>query len=168
MKLLLLALATLMGQQSYAAYTHGYYLCTGIQVREGTDQALAVKSEIYVKLRADEQGNFELREFIGDLTLANNYSGKHGEFDNESYYGNFALSKIMNVKNYRPRVYLGHIKFADINANGTINSEGGMWGSFMLDMREGFADTIEAHYVFQAGDHRGGTVDFLCEASDFH
>ena len=62
---------------------------------------------------------------------------------------------------YKPTKYKNHFKFEDIDAAFTAGNEDGMWGDFILE--KGFAKEISAHYIFQAGDHMGGTVDFTCQ-----
>ncbi len=55
-------------------------------------------------------------------------------------------------------------KSRNINAYKTSGSEGGMWGNLIVAQLTRSAPNIklEAHYVFQSGDHMGGPIHMNC------
>lgn len=53
--------------------------------------------------------------------------------------------------------YRGYFEF---DARFTDGQESGMWGSFVIELKD--AKEFKAHYIFQAGDHIGGTIKFTC------
>jgi len=82
-----------------------------------------------------------------------------GQLDH--YTGVFS-GNYRNQSPYGPRVYMDHYKFSGFNAKITSDTDGGgMWGYLVVSKNNG-GDRIDAHYVFQAGDHMGGTVDLIC------
>lgn len=79
----------------------------------------------------------------------------------ESYMGFFSFAKLAHNPNYRPLKYKGHTQFKNFDAAHTAGQESGMWGSLVIDL-ESRQPKFDAHYIFQAGDHIGGTVLFTC------
>lgn len=71
--------------------------------------------------------------------------------------------RISNPK-YRPVRYKNMVQFKNFDAVKTKGFEDGMWGSFLID--RSLNDGVEAKYIFQAGDHMGGTVKFKCRVQD--
>lgn len=83
--------------------------------------------------------------------------------DGGSYIGNFKIRSVTENPDYKPTKYKGFSQFQKFNATDTEgSSESGMWGEFVLDKKTD-RDTFKAHYIFQAGDHMGGTLHFNCE-----
>lgn len=84
-------------------------------------------------------------------------------FDN--YHGIFKGSNMAERPYVRASTYQNHYRFADFDAELTFGSEDGMWGYLAINKdiaTLGYQDETDAHYVFQAGDHMGGTIDFTC------
>ncbi len=85
------------------------------------------------------------------------------------YYGVFVGKNNVEVPYTRkPSVYKNHYRFQNIDARFTGGSENGMWGEFVVskDLAK-TRDTnikVDGHYVFKAGDHLGGTIDYECGA----
>lgn len=79
------------------------------------------------------------------------------------YKGWFNIDSIVENINYNPRKYKNFSQFKDFDAT---SSKRGMWGYLVLEkdneMRLSDDGTLKAHYIFQAGDHIGGTIDFVC------
>lgn len=101
-----------------------------------------------------------IREIEGRIQIAD----ITGDMDN-AYKGRFAIQKLTENPNYRPRKYKNYSQFEDFDATDTDGSaERGMWGTLLLEksLDQGRA---QARYIFQAGDHMGGTVHFDCRTS---
>jgi hypothetical protein len=102
---------------------------------------------------------------------------KNGELHLESYgghiyaygyYGLFHGKDLKEVPYVRATTYKNHYRFKDFDAVFTGGLESGMWGYLVINksvdqFRAGGVKTLDAHYVFQAGDHMGGTIDFSCK-----
>jgi len=80
------------------------------------------------------------------------------EVSDDEYTGEFSFEKISENKKYRPRIYKNYSQFVDFNAQKSSN---GMWGNLLLEKNNG-TKSIQVHYIFQAGDHMGGVIDFYC------
>ena len=77
-----------------------------------------------------------------------------------AYIGNFEFEGLKSNPNYRPIKYKNMVQFKDFNAKDTTGREDGMWGSLLIDRN--LSDGCDAKYIFQAGDHMGGTVHMSC------
>jgi hypothetical protein len=82
------------------------------------------------------------------------------------YYGLFNGKNLVEVPYTRPVKYKNHYRFK-FTADYTDGNESGMSGDFVLNKEiDGSRDNsnfeTDAHYVFQAGDHLGGTIDYSC------
>jgi hypothetical protein len=81
------------------------------------------------------------------------------------YKGWFNMKSIDENLDYKPRKYKNYSQFRDFDAT---SSKQGMWGYFVLEkenrqtQNSNGGSTLMAHYIFQAGDHIGGTIDFVC------
>jgi len=82
--------------------------------------------------------------------------------DDNAYIGHFNIRELSNNPNYNPRRYEGFVQFPNFDAEDTSGMESGMWGNFLI--QEGLVEdgAFEAKYIFQAGDHMGGTIHFTC------
>ncbi len=89
-------------------------------------------------------------------------SYKHGGDKKIANYTGVFNGDFKNHEGYRPSVYTNHFKFNEFNAKVTSRHDGGgMWG-YLVIKKDNTSDKIDAHYVFQAGDHIGGTIDMTC------
>ena len=88
------------------------------------------------------------------------------ETPDESYIGNFKIASLTENPKYRPNKYKGYSQFPKLDATDTTgSSEEGMWGQLLLE-KDTSKRTFQAHYVFQAGDHMGGTLHLTCSVRD--
>jgi hypothetical protein len=78
-----------------------------------------------------------------------------------SYIGSFNFTRVDANPKYSPRRYLGFTQYANFNAFQTRGREDGMWGQFVLE-QDLTKTVVQAHYIFQAGDHMGGTLHMSC------
>ncbi len=126
-------------------------VCIADSVRANMTSEVHSRIEFDIFQQAQEKS---LRNLIGHVYLTQ----PHLDQLAEGYYSLFQFKEILQNKNYRPRIYLDHIQFAQFNsAKSNSHDGGGMWGSFILKN-----DFSQAHYVFKAGDHIGGTLDYKC------
>ena len=83
--------------------------------------------------------------------------------DDYIYFGRFQMDAIKENPKYRPIKYKGFSQFKDFDAADTKGScESGMWGYFLLEKNTN-KEKFEAYYIFQAGDHMGGTLKMSCQ-----
>jgi hypothetical protein len=76
--------------------------------------------------------------------------------------GFFKTEVLSANSNYNPRKYIGFAQFNNFDAAHTTGQEDGMYGYIAVDISPN-KEEFEAFYVFQAGDHMGGTVLFKCK-----
>ena len=130
--------------------------CTGTDFRAGLQDS---NREDHAKVWATiiKRGDqIHLEEFGGHVYVA-------------GYYGLFNGKDLLEVPYKRATTYKNHYRFKGFDATFTAGHESGMWGEFIVNkdierIHSRELHETDAHYVFQAGDHLGGTVDFVCRA----
>ena len=75
--------------------------------------------------------------------------------DDDSYRGEFKISKLNANPNYKPLKYKGFAQFQNVDAT---NND--MWGELVVNVSG--KNKLTANYIFKAGDHIGGTAVFSC------
>jgi hypothetical protein len=133
------------------------YECNTTQGRQ-QGQNLLVDGKLQFTYRAsgDTAAMIGLKGF---MTVNYDFNIEKSEINN--YLGVFE-GKFENKVDYKGRVYKNHYKFENFDATITSNWDGGgMFGYLALSKDHG-EKKIDAHYVFQAGDHIGGTIDMDC------
>jgi hypothetical protein len=102
-----------------------------------------------------------ITDLRGEVRAA--YDARELETD-DAYIGLFDTKRVAEDPRYRPSKYKNSSKFPGIDAKETTGAESGMWGYLVVprDVRGEF----ESHYIFQAGDHMGGTVHMKCRVSE--
>ena len=89
--------------------------------------------------------------------------GKVETFDNGDdeviYSGNFNIPSLAENPKYKPVKYKNASQFKDFN---DTSASGDMWGALVLEDHSS-STTFKAHYIFQAGDHEGGTLHMSCK-----
>lgn len=102
-----------------------------------------------------------ISNLVGHVYVQSPYSEAHEEINTEnSYMGFFKSESISANPNYRPTRYKNYTQFKNVDATHSTGQEDGMWGSLVLDLNN--KAPFDARYIFQAGDHMGGTVLFTC------
>ncbi|WP_299002853.1 hypothetical protein [uncultured Shewanella sp.] len=142
----------------------GRYICHSNEVlRQNGDLGAKVDSRLELRLKQGDDGLVSLIQGMGHLIT--NYAADENLLDDEyAYYGLFNTHSLTENPNYAPRVYINHHQFKAFNAMVTnSNDGGGMWGNLVIPKT--LTAEIEVHYIFQAGDHMGGTVDYQCVRS---
>lgn len=85
------------------------------------------------------------------------------EYESEHCYkASFTNVTLTERPNYKPRVYTGYSKFEKFDATETSECDGGGMYGYLVIEKDMTKESFAAHYVFQAGDHIGGTIDFSC------
>lgn len=109
----------------------------------------------------DQHGLVYLSQTLGHVLLSSEDEGKILA-DRYAYYGLFRFGRLTENPDYDPVVYHDHYQFKSFNAMVTNNNDGGgMWGAFVIP--KSLEKNVQAHYIFQAGSHIGGTIDYDCQ-----
>ncbi|MBC7429712.1 MAG: hypothetical protein H7336_13935 [Bacteriovorax sp.] len=125
-----------------------------------------------MEMKADAEISFDLNRDTSTLTniqghnfVQTPYAEANEEINIEnSYMGFFQATSLVATPDYRPFVYKGWTQFKGFNAVHTARSETGMWGDFVLNLKGSLKkdNKFEARYIFQAGEHMGGTILLKC------
>lgn len=106
---------------------------------------------------------FDLRiDAVTGAVVAKEYAGFVATSD---YHGVFKGKGLPEVPYQRASTYKNHFRFKDVDAEYTFGAESGMWGYFVLNkdiVDKESGEVVDGHYVLQAGDHFGGTIDYQC------
>ncbi len=106
----------------------------------------------------NEEGLRELKNFHGTMKLELTPRGLDNILE-----ANFMTQSLIENENYRPIKYKGYTQFPELRAESMspTSVEKDMRGNFVMSKvkRDG---TAKAYYIFQAGDHHGGTVPMDC------
>jgi len=108
-------------------------------------------------LTRDEKGLRVLENLQGRVQTSPELVDEYG-----SYIGRFDIASVTENENYNPVRYEGYSQFKNIDATDTEGSaERGMWGTLVVEknIRQ---RVFQAHYIFQSGDHMGGTLHLVC------
>ncbi len=144
-----------------ATATVANYSC---QIDAGRQQTDVLPAEGTIQFKYAVDGNkAELLDLVGFVSTNYDFNveSNGGEKKIANYTGVFS-GNFKNHEAYRPSVYTNHFKFNDFDAKVTSRHDGGgMWG-YLVVKKDNTSDKIDAHYVFQAGDHIGGTIDMTC------
>lgn len=118
--------------------------------------------------KADARISFELNveektisKVIGHIFVQSTFSDDEVINVEEAYMAFFQIDSLSASENYKPLKYKGFSQFKDFDAAHTTGLEEGMWGQFVVDLKS-TSKKFDARYIFQAGDHIGGTVLFTC------
>lgn len=121
---------------------------------------IATDAELRFELERNGNGSV-LSKLVGHVFVKSPYDVSPG-FDTENSYMGFFKTEVLSANgDYRPRKYQGFAQFNNFDAAHTVGQEDGMFGYLAVDVTSGKKE-FSAFYVFQAGDHMGGTVLFSC------
>lgn len=161
MKRYLLLFAAILMVSNQMATADDYvarYICYADGVIRGAPAP--VNSRLELKLMKDEKGLVYLTQTMGHVLVTDD-NDQNILADRYGYYGLFRFGRLYQNPDYNPVVYHDHYQFKPFNAVTTNNFDGGgMWGSFVLP--KSLDKEVAAHYIFQAGSHIGGTIDYKC------
>ena len=160
MKAILLFFSLSLGLPALAGPVWKDYVCLAEQLRQnGTLYPVSSSLEFTV---VESDGTYTIESLVGNV-IAKNYRDASATLDFSSYHGIFHFSQLVNNPAYAGRTYQNHIQFKKFDALHTNTHDGGgMWGYFVLGKTEAGQATTDGHYVFKAGDHMGGTIDYQC------
>ena len=160
MKYLLIFSSLIMTVPISAATQWRDYICIAEQLRQN-GSILPVSSSLEFSVKSND-GLHEITDLIGHVIAKNNPEGSP-KLDFNAYHGIFYFKQLPNNPQYTGRVYKNHIQFRDFDAFQTNNNDGGgMWGEFVIAKAIDNKTPVDAHYIFKAGDHMGGTIDYIC------
>lgn len=124
-----------------------------------------VSARLSLDINAKDGGvDAELKEWVGHLAIARDATA----LTKVDYHGVFSGKEKASSLSPRARVYKDgdYFRYRDFDASQTTRQDGGgMNGELVVSKKfqtAGEDATYDAHYVFQAGDHMGGTVDYTC------
>ena len=149
----------LFSSQAFASYNIS---CTSAKAfQQGTGDML---SEAQLTFQLVPHGNGSVINNInGHIFVKSPLENSNPTFSsNDTYMGYFQIPTLSANADYRPNKYEGYAQFKNFNATQTTGEESGMWGYLAIDVT-GRSEKLNAVYVFQAGDHMGGTVLLECE-----
>ena len=159
-KLLILGACLSFSQMAMADEYVARYVCYADNDIRQNGGGAEVNSRLELKLMKDQNGLIYLTQTLGHVLLGENDTNILS--DRYAYYGFFRFGRLTENPDYDPVVYHDHYQFKPFNATVTNNTDGGgMWGSFVIPKT--LETNINAHYIFQAGSHIGGTIDYKCE-----
>lgn len=128
-------------------------------IQENEPKALRVDAEINFDLDSVTK---ELTKTVGHIFVQQFYIEDEVISNENSYMGFFYFEKLSPNPNYKPIRYKDYTQYKVFNALHTAGLESGMWGNFVMNLTK-WSETFDARYIFQAGDHMGGTVIFKCK-----
>ncbi len=137
------------------------YTCVSTAFRQNSGLEHKANARFVFDVKKDESGVVSLQGFLGHVLVS--------DAEEElvyNYYSVFALETVANNVAYVPRVYTDHLQFVDVDEKMSNGWDGGgMNGNLVIEkvVLDG-AKTAKAHYIFQSGDHMGGTIDFDCSS----
>ena len=145
---------------------NGRYVCraTGDAIRQH-GRLIPADATIYFQLSQVENHKYQLKNILGHASIGY-FETPEGLDYTESGYGIFKINELTSNEQYRPTRYIGATQFRNFNATSSINYDGGgPWGSLVMELQNLSPNSKEfdAHYIFQHGDHMGGTMDLTCK-----
>ena len=135
--------------------------------RSNGDNNNLINTMIFARL--ERQGDsMLLKNLYGHVAGAKFVDGAT-QIRSADFYGQLNTKEKMNSLSPTARKYLDikYWRYNDItNSSGTSFDGGGLWGTFVIskDMPvDTYSDEeFDAHFIFQHGDHTGGTIDLKC------
>jgi len=155
-------LATFASSSAYASTYE--FTCTPQYVSQGSGPShdIDVAGSLDVKLTYVDSNSPVTIDYDGKLKAGYDFDGSN-EMD-DMYVGTFKNSKESKLSP-RARKYKdsSYYRFPDFDADSTGRHDGGgMWGYLVISKGLFQNNTFDAYYVFQSGDHMGGTMSLTC------
>lgn len=133
----------------------------GPTLSQSDSELRMAKADLSFNDMKDAEGLRILKNIRGTVMVTASTKAEFGdgELNRETadYVEDFSIETLSENPKYKPTRYKGFSQFKDFDASD-------MWGSFILD-KDTNQDSFEAHYIFQAGDHMGGTLHMSCEVT---
>ncbi len=135
--------------------------CKATKTFQRDEKALNTDAEINFELIRNGK-NSEIKNLTGYVFVSYDSIGESTLSTENAYMGYFNLDSLVANPQYRPTKYKDYIQFKNMDATHTVGRESGMWGALILNINT--PKQISAKYIFQAGDHMGGTMPFHCKS----
>lgn len=135
---------------------HARYECIGKEVRQ--HGSIPADAKLTFDLYCLNRPKCILNNLVGTVIAG----GTRNSDPDSVYRGEFRIKRLVNDLNYKPNKYKGAKIYRKVNAYKTSGSESGMWGDLIISTSTSSRYDLDAHYVFQAGDHMGGTIHMRC------
>jgi len=137
--------------------------------KDGKPHPVSARLEFRL-VKTDSPSKFLMTRYVGHIA-GSNFNIKPPETilsNSDAYYGVFTGKDKNSSLSPQATKYTddSYLRFRDFNATSTNGQDGGgMWGYFVVNKQalDGVSKNFDAHFVFSAGDHMGGTVDFNCK-----
>jgi hypothetical protein len=134
--------------------------CTATEGRQ--HGPLKVKSVLNLDLSYDSLG-LVLSNIQGQVLVAEEWAEL--DSDDDAYLGVFNIKKLQENPEYRPIKYKNSAQFKNFDSSSIQHVLSyGMYGNFIISRKPGISGKYQAHYIFQSGDHMGGTIHYTCSA----
>ncbi|MBI2604622.1 MAG: hypothetical protein HYW49_00945 [Deltaproteobacteria bacterium] len=135
------------------------YVCTGNAVSQHGAKGKAIAGFRFSASAIN--GRIVISRLTGTVRTVDPAVGGDLNNLNDVYIGYFKIRTLVNNPDFNPRKYTGYVQFKNVDAVRTAGLESGMWGTLVLDLRSG-RQPFSGAYIFQAGDHMGGTIHLRC------
>lgn len=156
MKSLILLTSLLFSIPSFADIIYCY---SDKAIQETGPKGMKVNAEINLVV---DRSTKVITSIVGHIFVQSPFTENEDISTENSYMGFFNMDSLSHNPAYRPNRYKGYTQFKKFDALHTAGLETGMWGTFVMNLNGG--EKFDARYIFQAGDHMGGTVIFTCLA----
>ena len=156
MKCLVMLCALLFSSLSFAEIVTCF---SDKAIQESEPKGMKVDAQINLVL---DRSTKVISSIVGHIFVQSPFTENEDISVENSYMGFFNMNTLTHNPNYRPTRYKGFTQFKAFDALHSAGLESGMWGSFIMKLDGD--KKLEARYIFQAGDHMGGTVIFNCQA----
>jgi hypothetical protein len=153
----MIALGTLLCTTGWAKDTDITCKASGKSLSKNGEGLVPAEASLTFTLTTRRTKNTRIISDIEGYVKAAN-----GPNEELTYQGTFDIDSLKERAEYKPNKYKGFSQFLNFDATDTKGSaEDGMWGQFILEKNTSKAN-FDAHYIFQAGDHMGGTLHLSC------
>lgn len=160
-----LIFAIVVSAQTATAATQIHCFAKGDKAGGNDAGPLMVDVSLHLNVSYDRTAKGHVISGGGEMKIASAFEDlKSPEELNEdnAYIGIFRVVNTPENTNYRPRRYKGFMQFPYFDAVETKGRESGMWGALLLQRIYKTAPRFQAKYIFEAGDHMGGTLHLTC------
>ena len=133
------------------------YTCREINEMDALSQTGGEKYPSRAIIKITERKTIEgLRAIAADGWF--HFTWKTWEFEDDVERKEFNIKHIEENAYYAPQRYKGHSQFRNFDSSD-------MWGNLIIPKKTS-QKKFYAHYIFQEGDHMGGTLHLVCKVDD--
>ena len=126
----------------------------GMRLRQTGSQGMAKVRLAFDDIRLSD-GTRVIKNIEGYVKVANIWDENNPPAESEYDVGEFRVAELTENLKYIGSRYRGFSQFKDLTSEDHYMS-----GNLLLE--KGNKMSFKAHYIFQSGDHMGGTVDMNC------